>query len=88
MHGMAHAPCKMLDIIATEQFDVNGNTGGCQDTYTVIPPLNNATCPNITLPSTTLGVNGVVINGPMSRYGWINQVRLTSYLCFTVLMLR
>ncbi|KAF9475638.1 hypothetical protein BDN70DRAFT_955224 [Pholiota conissans] len=53
-------------------FDKFGNTGGCQDTYTVIPPQSTPTCANITYPS-PLGVSALVDNGPMSQYGWIDQ---------------
>ncbi|KAG5646039.1 hypothetical protein DXG03_004462 [Asterophora parasitica] len=58
------------------QFDKNGNTGGCQATYTVIsssdaePP----TCQNVTFPLGTLDVDAAVANGPLSQYGWVDQV--------------
>ncbi|PPQ63722.1 hypothetical protein CVT24_004302 [Panaeolus cyanescens] len=53
-------------------FDKFGNTGGCQATYTVIPPLAPPTCANITFPP-LLDVTAEVENGPMSQYGWIDQ---------------
>ncbi|KAF9458733.1 hypothetical protein BDZ94DRAFT_1291870 [Collybia nuda] len=56
-------------------FDRYGNTGGCQATYTVIPPAptDSISCPNVTFPQGPLDVEAVVINGPMSQYGWIDQ---------------
>jgi len=65
-------------------FDVNGNTGGCQAIYTMIPSVtNNTSCPNVTIPAVTLGVlgtvqtlnpNGTLQSGePWSDYGWIDQ---------------
>lgn len=56
-------------------FDKFGNTGGCQDTYTVIPSPSTPTCANVTFPP-QLSVTAVVDNGPMSQYGWIDQVNL------------
>jgi len=64
-------------------FDVNGNTGGCQAIYTVIPSSSGTpSCPNVTIP-TVLDVNATVqstsSNGsvesgqPWSDYGWIDQ---------------
>ncbi|KJA29306.1 hypothetical protein HYPSUDRAFT_211195 [Hypholoma sublateritium FD-334 SS-4] len=53
-------------------FDKFGNTGGCQATYTVIPPTSTPTCGNVTFPP-QLGVAAVVDNGPMSQYGWVDQ---------------
>ncbi|KAG2023138.1 hypothetical protein CC2G_000826 [Coprinopsis cinerea AmutBmut pab1-1] len=55
-------------------FDKNGNTGGCQDVYTVTPSLSSQdpTCANVTLPP-QLEVEGIVNNGPISQYGWIEQ---------------
>jgi hypothetical protein len=56
-------------------FDKNGATGGCQAIYTMYPSLTNSTgCANLTLPS-ALEVDGFVENGPLSRYGWIDQVK-------------
>ena len=62
------------------QFDKNGNTGGCQDTYTMIAAQGDATCQNLTAPLTPLDVEGTVFNGPTSRYGWINQVEFPSHI--------
>lgn len=44
--------------------------------YTVIPSNSSATpsCANVTFPS-PLQVDATVVNGPMSQYGWIDQVR-------------
>jgi hypothetical protein len=42
--------------------------------YTVYPS-QNAGCSNITVPSQSLAVEGIVDNGPLSQYGWIDQVR-------------
>ncbi|TFK30733.1 hypothetical protein FA15DRAFT_27440 [Coprinopsis marcescibilis] len=55
-------------------YDKNGNTGGCQETYTMIPANEEfPVCTNVTLPR-QLEVEGFVNNGPISRYGWIDQV--------------
>ncbi|KAH9486691.1 hypothetical protein JR316_0000756 [Psilocybe cubensis] len=54
-------------------FDKFGNTGGCQATYTVIPSSSTPNCANITFAS-SLGVEAVVENGPMSQFGWVDQV--------------
>lgn len=59
------------------QFDKNGNTGGCQSTYTVIPPVvqdEAPSCPNVTFPQGPLDVEAMVHDGPMSQFGWIDQV--------------
>ncbi|KAF8167818.1 hypothetical protein B0H34DRAFT_779421 [Crassisporium funariophilum] len=53
-------------------FDKFGNTGGCQATYTMIPPLTTPTCSNVTFPP-LLDVEAIVDNGPMSQYGWVDQ---------------
>ncbi|KAF5336834.1 hypothetical protein D9611_003450 [Ephemerocybe angulata] len=55
-------------------FDSNGNTGGCQDTYTIIPSSSSTpvNCANATIPN-QLDVEGIVQDGPISRYGWIPQ---------------
>ncbi|KAA1468460.1 hypothetical protein DENSPDRAFT_833752 [Dentipellis sp. KUC8613] len=53
-------------------FDKNGNTGGCQGIYTVIPS-NNTSCANVTFPAGALDVEGQVDSGPLSQYGWIDQ---------------
>jgi len=74
MHGgyalISTAVYRFIDL---EKFDKNGHTGGCQAAYTVTSPIDNATCANVTLPS-LLSVDAQVNNGPMSRYGWIEQV--------------
>ncbi|KXN81110.1 ATP-dependent DNA helicase PIF1 [Leucoagaricus sp. SymC.cos] len=55
-------------------FDKNGNTGGCQDVYTMIPSNSSSSpsCTNVTFPN-PLQVDATVANGPMSQYGWIEQ---------------
>ncbi|KAF5356104.1 hypothetical protein D9756_004031 [Leucocoprinus leucothites] len=55
-------------------FDANGNTGGCQDVYTMIPSNSSpaSSCTNVTVP-VPLQVDATVANGPMSQYGWIEQ---------------
>jgi hypothetical protein len=53
-------------------FDSLGNTGGCQASYTVIPPLSTPNCSNITFPP-VLDVQATVDNGQMSQFGWIDQ---------------
>jgi hypothetical protein len=61
------------------QFDINGIAGGCQAIYTVIQntTVTNPTCQNVTFP-TALDVVGTVDNGPMSQYGFVDQVCLFS----------
>ncbi|KAF8221766.1 hypothetical protein L208DRAFT_1326161 [Tricholoma matsutake] len=56
-------------------FDKNGNSGGCQASYTVIPASspNQPSCSNVTFPLGPLDVSAVVDNGPLSQYGWVNQ---------------
>ncbi|KAF8807676.1 hypothetical protein BYT27DRAFT_7189763 [Phlegmacium glaucopus] len=53
-------------------FDSFGNTGGCQATYTMIPPLSTPNCTNVTFPP-LLDVRATVDNGPMSQFGWVDQ---------------
>ncbi|KAF9486306.1 hypothetical protein BDN70DRAFT_869786 [Pholiota conissans] len=53
-------------------FDKFGNTGGCQETYTVIAPSSPASCPNVTFVP-QLQVIATVNTGPMSQYGFIDQ---------------
>jgi len=53
-------------------FDSLGNTGGCQASYTVIPPLSTPNCSNVTFPP-VLDVRATVDNGQMSQFGWIDQ---------------
>jgi len=56
-------------------FDKNGIPGGCQAMYTMIPntTVSVPTCQNVTYPETPLDIVGTVLNGPMSRYGFVNQ---------------
>lgn len=68
------------------KFDKNGNTGGCQATYTVIPATTAPTCANVTFPP-LLSVNAQVDNGPMSQYGWIDQVSYFDLPAFAYLTL-
>ncbi|KAF8996260.1 hypothetical protein BDQ17DRAFT_1364686 [Cyathus striatus] len=53
-------------------FDINGNTGGCQATYTVVQPSTTPNCSAIPTPP-QLGVKAKVENGPLSRFGFIDQ---------------
>jgi len=53
-------------------FDRFGNTGGCQASYTVIPPLSTPNCSNVTFPP-SLDVQATVGDGQMSQFGWIDQ---------------
>ncbi|EDR07351.1 uncharacterized protein LACBIDRAFT_298423 [Laccaria bicolor S238N-H82] len=55
-------------------FDTNGNTGGCQATYTVIAntTVTTPTCANVTFPP-LLSIDAQVNNGPLSQVGWIDQ---------------
>ncbi|KAJ3549285.1 hypothetical protein NMY22_g939 [Coprinellus aureogranulatus] len=72
MHGKFLSSLRTARSLSILQFDSNGNTGGCQDKYTVIPAEGTASCANATIPS-QLDVEGIVHNGPISRYGWIEQ---------------
>ncbi|KAF8078241.1 hypothetical protein FPV67DRAFT_1557604 [Lyophyllum atratum] len=56
-------------------FDKNGNTGGCQAIYTVIPSTieEPPTCQNVTFPLGSLDIEAVVANGPLSQFGWVEQ---------------
>jgi len=62
-------------------FDIMGNTGGCQASYTVIPSLSTSkpNCTNVTYPG-FLDVVGTVDTGPLSQYGWIDQCSELSIL--------
>lgn len=53
-------------------YDSNGQTGGCQATYTVIPATGTPSCANVTFPQ-TLDVDAKSSTGPLSQYGWPNQ---------------
>lgn len=68
------------------QFDKNGVTGGCQAIYTVYQAPNTTlndppVCQNLTYPQPDqlLDVDAQVDNGPMSQYGWVDQVRPNSF---------
>jgi hypothetical protein len=80
MHGRIFPTPAQYLLIKILQFDSYGNTGGCQATYTVIP--GTTSCSNVTFP-TTLDVVGEVENGPISEYGWVDQV-----CCCSILILR
>ncbi|KZT23796.1 hypothetical protein NEOLEDRAFT_1179788 [Neolentinus lepideus HHB14362 ss-1] len=61
-------------------FASNGETGGCQRMYTVIPTTNTnlgnpPVCTNLTYPqeSQNLGIQGMVSTGALSQSGWIDQ---------------
>lgn len=57
------------------QFDSKGDTGGCQAAYTVIPPRNSSKRCNETFSTpTTLSVQGTSETGPLTQYGWPDQV--------------
>ena len=75
----------MLFFFCWLQFDSNGNTGGCQATYTMIPPLSTPNCSNVTYP-TPLGVQATVDNGPMSQFGWVDQVSHQNHSLEAVVM--
>ena len=71
--------------LTPQQFDKNGVTGGCQAVYSVYQApnytlANPPTCQNFTYPtpSQVLDVDAQVDNGPMSQYGWIDQVSIAS----------
>lgn len=70
-----------MHLITAEQFDRNGVTGGCQAVYTVIPSSNSTvnsapSCQNVSFPAGALDVVGIVDNGPMSQFGWVDQVNI------------
>jgi hypothetical protein len=67
------------------QFDSLGNTGGCQASYTVIPPLSTPNCSNVTFPP-VLDVQAKVDNGQMSQFGWIDQVSDQNYSLEALIM--
>ena len=57
------------------QFDKNGNTGGCQAMYTMIANTTaTPSCNNVTFPLGPLDVDATVSSGPLSQYGWIDEV--------------
>ncbi|KAF8710251.1 Poly A polymerase head domain, partial [Rhizoctonia solani] len=51
-------------------YDSNGQTGGCQATYTVIPATGTPSCANMTFPQ-TLDVDAKSSTGPLSQYGLV-----------------
>ncbi|KAJ6604254.1 hypothetical protein DFH09DRAFT_1300501 [Mycena vulgaris] len=56
-------------------FDKNGNTGGCEAVYTMIANTTaTPSCNNVTFPLGPLDVDAAVNNGPLSQYGWVDQV--------------
>ncbi|KAJ7293182.1 hypothetical protein C8J57DRAFT_1268326 [Mycena rebaudengoi] len=57
-------------------FDKNGNSGGCQDIYTVIANTTTPSCNNATFPPGSLEVDVAVNSGAsssLSQYGWVDQ---------------
>ena len=76
LHGQLCGRSCSFDANNASQFDKNGATGGCQDDYTMYPSQSTSqpNCSNITLPTNTLDVTGVVENGPLSPNGWVPQV--------------
>lgn len=81
MHG-AYFRCHHRDCLLNfVQFDTNGNTGGCQGMYTMIAN-NTATpsCNNVTFPLGPLDVDAAVSSGPLSQYGWVDQVPDNTYI--------
>ncbi|KAG8747638.1 hypothetical protein FRC10_000181 [Ceratobasidium sp. 414] len=54
-------------------YDANGQTGGCQASYTVTAaPGGTPSCTNVTFPA-SLEVEASSSTGPLSQYGWPNQ---------------
>lgn len=63
------------DINYIVQFDSVGNSGGCQDSYTVMPPRNTSQpCPETFSTPTSLSVNGANEVVPLTEYDWPDQV--------------
>jgi hypothetical protein len=62
------------DVDTPQQVASNDVWGGCQALYTMYPSQTSG-CSNITLPTGYLGVDAIVQDGPISRYGWVPQVR-------------
>jgi len=60
------------------QFDSVGNSGSCRDVYSIIPARGATppSCPNVTFPDGAMDVVAEVVDGRMSQYGWIPQVKL------------
>jgi len=78
MHGRIFPTPAQHLLVKILQFDINGNTGGCQATYTVIP--GSTKCSNVTFPK-FLDVVGEVAHGPLLDYEWVGQVR-----CYIILI--
>ena len=76
---------RLCFLLLAAQFDALGNTGGCQATYTVILPLSTPNCTNVTYPP-LLGVEATVDNGPMSQFGWVDQVSYQNHPLEVVMM--
>ncbi|KAG9102020.1 hypothetical protein FS749_000054 [Ceratobasidium sp. UAMH 11750] len=54
-------------------YDANGQTGGCQASYTVTAASGGTpSCANVTFPG-SLDVEAFSSTGPLSQYGWPNQ---------------
>ena len=66
------------------QFDSNGSSGGCRETYTVIAntTVTTPTCQNVTAPS-ELSVSGTVPLGQLSKHSYIDQA--STPICFFLL---
>lgn len=77
MHGELKKIYRLSFFFYLLQFDSLGNTGGCQASYTVIPPLSTPNCSNVTFPP-VLGVQATVDSGQLSQFGWIDQVSDTT----------
>ena len=57
---------------------------GCQRMYTVIPSRtvtdgSTPNCANLTFPASTLPIQGLVTDGPLSQFGWVPSVRRRYY---------
>ncbi|KAH8835852.1 hypothetical protein DL96DRAFT_1702808 [Flagelloscypha sp. PMI_526] len=60
-------------LYQTCMVDKNGNSGGCQDTYTVIAATSTPSCSNASFPLGPLQVEAISKTGPISQFGWIDQ---------------
>lgn len=72
-----HPAISLPRILNFTQYDMLGTTGGCQATYTVIPPSDPilpSNCTNVTLVP-QLDVDARDHTGPLSRFGFTDQVR-------------
>ncbi|KAF8575540.1 hypothetical protein K439DRAFT_1641281 [Ramaria rubella] len=55
-------------------FDSRGRSGGCQESYTVIPPTNSSRkCNNPFTTPNILTVEGSTETGPLTEFGWPDQ---------------